>query len=94
MNRLRLLAIFLICILASTYILLRMLYCIFRNPQKAWIQAITIDRSMNVAANGDPDETISSRANRSRKEEGKWGCRLCRILDWLDPDHCNSSAGT
>lgn len=93
MNRLRLLLIWLLCLLASIYCLLRMLYCVLKNPQKAWMQALSIDRAMNVAANGDPDETISSRANRARSEKRHWGCRLCRLLDWLDQDHCRDSAG-
>lgn len=93
MNRFRLLLIWLLCLVASSYCMLRMLYCIFKNPQKAWLQALSIDRAMNVAANGDPDETISSRANRVRSERRRWGCVLCRVLDWLDPGHCSESAG-
>lgn len=93
MNRLRLLLIFILCVAASIYCLLRMLYCIFKNPQKAWLQALSFDRATNVAANGDPDETISSRAHRARTEKRRWGCALCRLLDWIDRNHCRDSAG-
>lgn len=94
MNRVRLLLIWLLCLLASSYAALRMLYAIAVNPQRAWVMAIAHDQLANAAANGDPDETISSRANRGRTErQKKWGCRLCRVLDWLDPGHCSDSAG-
>lgn len=94
MNRVRLLLIWVLCLLASIYAALRMLYAIAVNPQRAWVMAIAHDQLANAAANGDPDETISSRANRGRTERQKnWGCRLCRVLDWLDPGHCEKSAG-
>lgn len=94
MNRFRLLLIWLLCLAASLFAALRMLYAIAANPQRAWVMAIAHDQLANAAANGDPDETISSRANRGRTErQKKWGCRLCRVLDWLDPGHCSKSAG-
>ena len=92
-NRFRLLLIWLLCLAASMYAALRMLYCIFKNPARAWVMSIAHDQLANAAANGDPDETISSRANRARSEKRRWGCRLCRLLDWLDQDHCRDSAG-
>lgn len=92
--RLRLLLIWPLCLLASSYAALRMLYAIAANPRRAWVMAIAHDQLANAAANGDPDETISSRANRGRSErQKKWGCRLCRVLDWIDKDHCRNSAG-
>ena len=47
-----------------------------------------------IPANGVNTETLSSRANRARSEGRRWGCILCRWLDWLDPHHCRDSAGT
>ena len=92
-QRVVLLAIYLICLFASFYAACRMLYLIGRNPSKAWVLAIAHDQLGNAALNGDPDETVSSRANRARSEGRRWGCVLCRILDWLQPDHCRDSAG-
>ena len=40
-----------------------------------------IDRAVNITANGR-NETISSRANRGRREGARWACVLCRWLDW------------
>lgn len=93
MIRLRLLLIWLLCLLASSYAAIRMLYAIAVNPPRAWVMAIAHDQLANAAANGDPDETISSRADRARSEGRRWGCRLCRVLDWVDKNHCSNSAG-
>lgn len=93
MNRLRLSAIFLLCLAASMYAAIRMLWSIFANPQRAWVMAIAHDQLANAGAGGDPDETISSRANRGRSEGRRGWCLLCRLLDRLDPNHCRNSAG-
>jgi hypothetical protein len=55
--------------------------------------AVSYDQLANAATNGDPDETISSRGNRARDEGRSWGCILCRLLDWIEQDHCQRSAG-
>ncbi|MBC7861134.1 MAG: hypothetical protein H7Z39_20620 [Burkholderiaceae bacterium] len=70
-----------------------MLYAIIANPSRAWVMAVAHDQLANAAANGDPDETISSRADRARGEGQRWGCVLCRLLDWIDPTHCEKSNG-
>lgn len=94
MTRAGLLLIWLLCLLASLCAALRMLYAIAASPARAWVLAVAHDQLANAAANGDPDETISSRANRARGEGRRWGCVLCRLLDWLAPDHCRDSAGS
>lgn len=94
MNRIRLLCLWLMCLAASVFAALRMLYAIAVNPKRAWVLAVAHDQLANAAANGDPDETISSRANRSRSEGRRWGCLLCRLLDAIDPpDHCKRADG-
>ena len=94
MKRLSLLAVWLACIGAAAITLLRMLWSILSNPAKALRIAVALDRAGNAAANGVETETLSSRANRARSEGRRWGCILCRWLDWLDPHHCRDSAGT
>lgn len=49
--------------------------------------AVAIDQLFNALFNGDEDETISSRAAKARLKGKRWGCILCRFLDWLDPNH-------
>jgi hypothetical protein len=54
---------------------------------------LAYDRLGNAATGGDDKESISSRANRGRAEGVRGWCILCRILDWLDKDHCKRSEG-
>lgn len=51
------------------------------------------DQALNALTGGHEDETVSSRAARARDRGRRWGCVLCGVLDWLDPDHCNKSRG-
>jgi hypothetical protein len=53
--------------------------------------AVAIDQLFNALLDGDEDETISSRAAKARLKGKRWGCVLCRFLDWLDPNHCTNS---
>ena len=92
-RRLTLLALLPILTLAPLLALVRYCWAIATNPARAWRIAIGYDQLANVAANGDEDETISSRAARARDEGRAWGCVLCRWLDRLDPDHCDKSRG-
>lgn len=63
------------------------------NHYRAWRIAVGVDQLGNVAANGNEDETISSRAARSQEKGERWACVLCKLLDVLDPDHCKKSRG-
>lgn len=57
-----------------------------------WNLLIALDQFANTAIGGDPDETISSRFGRAIREGRCRGCRLvCRVLHWLDPNHCDKS---
>lgn len=38
-----------------------------------------------------PGETISARAATARNHGHLWGCWLCRLLDWLEKDHCDDA---
>lgn len=53
--------------------------------------AVAIDQLFNTMTNGHPDETISSRAYKASLAGKKWGCMLCRIMNWLDKSHCEES---
>ena len=91
--RLGLLVIVVICQLAHLVASLWMLAAIVSGSQRAWSIAIGYDQLANAATGGNVDETISSRASRARKENRAWGCILCRLLDWIDKDHCTESEG-
>ena len=53
--------------------------------------AVAIDQLFNALSNGSEDETISSRAYKAALKGKRWGCVLCRFLDWLHKDHCRNS---
>ena len=92
MKRAQMLGVWIVCALGVLLILLRMLWCALTSPAKAKAIAAAISRTGNAAMNGNPRETISSRAHRARSRERAWACRLCRLLDWLDPNHCQDAA--
>jgi hypothetical protein len=93
MNRVKLLGIFALCLIASLYSAVRMAWCIVVNPARAWVMAIAHDQLANAATGGDVDETISSRAYRAQVEGRRWGCLLCKMLDIIDKGHCKESEG-
>lgn len=87
----RLLALWLLCQIAAAAVALRMAWAIITNPPRAWTIALAYDRLGNAAANDDTVQTVSSRAEKARRAGKRWGCRLCRLLDQLDPGHCERS---
>lgn len=56
-----------------------------------WNILIAIDQLFNAILGGDPDETISSRAGKAKKEGKLWACILCKFLHILDNNHCTDS---
>lgn len=52
---------------------------------------IALDRFGNALTRGDCDLTISQQ-NAIRAAQGKpLACLICRLLDWIMPDHCADS---
>jgi hypothetical protein len=49
---------------------------------------IAIDQLFNAILGGYPDETISSRAAKAELRGDKWGCVLCKLLAYVDKNHC------
>lgn len=88
-SRMPLLAVYLLCLAAAGYSLLRMAWAVLVKPERAWLLSVSFDQLGNAAANGDPDETVSSRAGKARLMGRRWGCVLCKLLDKLDPGHCS-----
>lgn len=84
-----LLVVLVLCAGAAAAGLLRMAYATIASPARAWTLSVAFDQLGNAAANGDPDETVSSRAGKARLLGRRWGCVLCKLLDWLDPGHCD-----
>ena len=87
------LGIVLICQFAHLIASLWMLVAAISGSDRYWRIAKGYDRVGNAATGGQDTETVSSRANRARSEKRRWGCLLCRVLDWIEKDHCKKSAG-
>jgi len=93
-EKLGLLALTTIIMVFIPLALLRLVFGILTNSTKAWNVLVAFDRVGNAALNGNPSETISSRAYRGTLEGNKSWCILCKILDYIQPNHCKNSAGT
>ena len=61
------------------------------GSRRAWTLAVAHDQLANAAFGGHEDETLSSRAGKAAREGKRWACVLCRLLDRLDPNHCEKS---
>lgn len=58
-----------------------------------WNILISIDQLANTLLGGFPDETISSRMGKHIRDKKDCPvCRfLCKLLDVIDPGHCQKS---
>lgn len=64
------------------------------GSNRAWPVAVANDQTLNAALvgrMGSEDETVSSRAGKAAHNGKRWGCLLCRLLDRIDPGHCETS---
>lgn len=52
---------------------------------------ILLDQAGNTLTGGSPNETISERAAKARNEGKEWGCVLCKVLNWINPGHCDNA---
>lgn len=87
-TRVALLALWLLCQIANVVAGVWMLLAALAGSSRAWRLAASYDQLANTAFGGDEDETISSRAYKASVAGRRWGCVLCRLLDWFEPGHC------
>lgn len=71
----------------------RSLYAIFTNKERAWFILVSYDWLVNAAANDDERQPISARAAKAKRDGKRWGCWVCKLLDYVDPGHCNNNIG-
>lgn len=50
-----------------------------------------LDEGLNTLTGGSPNETVSERAAKARNAGRRWGCVLCRMLDWIQWGHCDNA---
>ena len=94
MDRLKLLLLFFVAQGAHVIASLWMLVGICTGSPRTWRILLAYDRLGNAATGGSDRETISSRAWRGANEGRRGWCLLCRVLDWLQKDHCRLSDGS
>jgi hypothetical protein len=58
---------------------------------RAWKIIVAYDMLANSATGGDDGETVSARAYKASLQGNKYGCYLCKLLNWLQPKHCENS---
>ena len=90
-KRMRMLGLWLLCALVGVIASLWMLLAALAGSDRAWKLAVAHDQLANTAFGGDEDETISSRAAKAALRGERWGCVLCKLLDKLDPGHCEKN---
>jgi hypothetical protein len=61
------------------------------SSRRAWTLAVAHDQLANAAFGGDEDETLSSRAGKAARQGKRWACVFCRLLDRIEPNHCEKS---
>lgn len=98
MKRLWLVVLLPVLLLALVWWFVKYVWCVVVKPSEAWRLAVSADQLANAAFNGHEDETISSRAGRHcrdshSEDRERWACLLCKLLDKLDPNHCEKSIG-
>jgi hypothetical protein len=50
---------------------------------------VLLDEAANTLFGGSPNETVSERAAKARNADRRWGCLLCRLLNKINPGHCD-----
>ena len=57
-------------------------------PRYVFNVLIALDQFVNALLGGYADETISYRSAAARDRGERWGCVLCKVLDWFEEGHC------
>lgn len=90
-HRMSMLTLWMLCQTVTVIASLWMLAAALAGSRRAWTLAVAHDQLANVAFGGHEDETLSSRAGKAARDGKPWACVLCRLLDRLDPNHCEKS---
>lgn len=89
--RLILFALWLASTVAMSLALAMSLLQLLAGSRRAVRVFVGADQTLNAALGGSEDETISSRAAKGTAN-GIWHwCLLCKVLGWIDAQHCQRS---
>lgn len=92
-RRLLLLILAVLGVVAMLISLVWLLIAIVFSPAgaRAWKIVVAYDTLLNASTGGDIGETVSARAYKASLSGNKYGCWLCKLLDYLQKDHCKNS---
>lgn len=90
-RRLILLGLWLASLLAVALALVMSLVQLIAGSPRAVRVFVGADQTLNAAIGGSEDETISSRAGKGARMGIRRYCLLCRLLNVVDPGHCENS---
>jgi len=85
------LIILMICIIGDIISSIWAFYALIVNSPRYWSIVLGKDQTFNAATGGDHRETLSHRSARAQLRGDKWGCVLCKFLDYIEKDHCKKS---
>jgi hypothetical protein len=96
MNRLALIVLLPLLLSAVIWWIVKYTWSVVFSPNYAWTLAVSADQLANATFNGNPDETVSSRAYRHSQDNADrecWAVWLCKLLNIVEKDHCKNSDG-
>lgn len=82
-----------VLLIGDIYSFLIMVISLFTKSKRFWTIVLAKDQAFNASIGGSEDETLSSRAGRANIRGDKWACVLCKILDYIQKDHCKNAIG-
>jgi hypothetical protein len=94
MTKIKLLLLWFVTQVAHLIVAIWLLVAIAVGSNRTWPILRGYDRVFNAATGGSDRETVSSRAYRGTNEGRRGWCLLCRVLDWIQKDHCRLSDGS
>lgn len=70
---------------------IKLFIVVFINHKSAWQILKAYDILGNFYLNDYSGMTISERSAEAREDKKKWGCKVCKFLDFFDKKHCDKS---
>lgn len=77
-----------VCLLGDIVSFAWMIGALIVQSPRFWNIALGKDQTFNAAIGGTHKETLSFRAAKAQLRGDKWGCILCKFLDYIEKDHC------
>ena len=92
--RLRLLVLWLICLITAPLLLLAMLaQCLLGSEKRALVVLLAFDKNGNYACGGSKNKSVSGQVGRAMLQNATWAIYFAKLIDLLmGEDHCKATA--